>query len=162
MEDESRDESREADPVPYVLSSEIPSSDALSVETRFERVIPRLLRDILVVSGLFLVPAFWYCGWSGLAGFVFGAAVSYFNFKSLASGVEGLADRIVNQNSREKGAVIVFRFVVRYVLVAAVAYAIFVSSTAAFRGFLWGLCVPVGALMFEAFWQGFLAFRRAS
>jgi hypothetical protein len=81
------------------------------------------------------------------------------NFRSLTRGVEGLADRIVNQNSREKGGLIVLRFVMRYGLVAAAAYAIFVSSVVAFRGFLWGLCVPVTALMAEAAWEGYLAFR---
>jgi hypothetical protein len=162
MEDGDLDRSAETVPVPYVLSSEIPSPDPLASETRFERVIPRLLRNILVVSALLLVPAFLFYKWIGLVGFLFGAAVSYLNFRSLTSGVEGLAERIVNQNSQEKGAVIVFRFVVRYILVAVVAYAIFVSSPVAFRGFLWGLGVPVVALMLEAFWQGFLAFSRTS
>jgi len=67
---------------------------------------------------------------------------------------------VANRDSREKGGRIVFWFVVRYALVAAVAYAIFKSSSQAFDGFLWGLCVPVGALMAEAVWQGFTSFRR--
>jgi hypothetical protein len=54
------------------------------------------------------------------------------------------------------------RFIVRYLLVAVVAYAIFKGSSRAFGGFLWGLCVPVGALMIEAVWQGYTAFRRTS
>ena len=128
----------------------------------YERIIPRVLRNMLVVSVLLLGPAFWFYGWAGSIGFAFGAAVSYVNFRSLTRGVEGLADRIVNQNSREKGGRIVFRFVVRYGLVAAAAYAIFKSSPMAFRGFLWGLCVPVAALMAEAAWEGYTAFRRES
>jgi hypothetical protein len=128
--------------------------------TSYERVIPRVLRDLLVVSVVLLGPAFWFYGWAGSIGFAFGAAVSYINFRSLTRGVEGLADRIVNRNSREKGARIVLRFVVRYGLVGAAAYAIFKSSSLAFRGFLWGLCVPVGALMAEAAWEGYTAFRR--
>jgi hypothetical protein len=126
----------------------------------YERVIPRVLRNMVVVSVLLLGPAFWFYRWAGSVGFVFGAAVSYVNFKSLTRGVEGLADRIVNRNSREKGGWIVLRFLVRYGLVAAVAYAIFKSSSLAFRGFLWGLCVPVAALMAEAVWEGYAAFRR--
>jgi ATP synthase I chain len=166
---ESEDLDRSADrlpvpaaPLPYVLSSEIASSDVLTSETVFDRVVPRLLRNILVISGLLLVPALWFYDWAGLIGFVFGGTISYINFRSLTRGVEGLADRIVNKDSQEKGAVIVFRFVVRYVLVAAAAYAIFVSSFVAFRGFLWGLCVPVAALMVEALWLGLVAFRSAS
>ena len=126
----------------------------------YERVISRLLRNMLVASVLMLGPAFWFYGWAGSIGFAFGVAISYVNFHSLTRGVEGLADRIVNQNSREKGGWIILRFVVRYGLVGAAAYAIFMSSSLAFRGFLWGLCVPVAALMAEAVWEGYMAFRR--
>lgn len=140
------------------------SADALPVETpgeitAFERIIPRLLRNILVFSLLLVGPVFWFYRGMGALGFVLGASVSYVNFRSLRRGVEGLADRIVNQNSREKGGRIVFHFLVRYVLVGVVAYAIFKGSSVAFYGFLWGLCVPVAALMAEAVWQGFTAFR---
>jgi hypothetical protein len=127
----------------------------------YECVIPRVLRNIAGASVVFLAPAFWYYGWRGAAGFALGAAISYINFRSLARGVEGLADRVVNQNSREKGGWIVARFVVRYGLVGVAAYAIFKGSSLAFRGFLWGLCVPVAALMAEAVWEGYAAFRRA-
>ncbi len=125
------------------------------------RIIPRVLRNMLVAGVLLLGPAFWVYRWVGAIGFAFGAAVSYINFRSLTRGVEGLADRIVNQNSREKGGRIILRFLVRYGLVAAAAYAIFKGSSLAFRGFLWGLCVPVAALMAEAVWEGYTAFRRA-
>jgi hypothetical protein len=130
--------------------------------TIYERIIPRVLRNMLVVSVLLIGPAFWFYRWAGSIGFAFGAAVSYVNLRSLTRGVEGLADRIVNRNSREKGGLIVLRFVVRYGLVGAAAYAIFKSSPLAFRGFLWGLCVPVAALMAEAAWEGYTAFRRES
>jgi hypothetical protein len=126
----------------------------------YDRIIPRVLRNMLVASVLLLGPAFWFYRWAGAIGFAFGAAVSYVNFRSLKMGVEGLADRIVNRSSREKGGKIVLRFLVRYGLVGAVAYAIFKSSSLAFRGFLWGLCVPVAALMAEAAWAGYTAFRR--
>jgi len=129
--------------------------------TIYERIIPRVLRNMLVVSVLLIGPAFWFYRWAGSIGFALGAAVSYVNLRSLTRGVEGLADRIVNRNSREKGGLIILRFVVRYGLVGAAAYAIFKSSHAAFRGFLWGLCVPVAALMAEAAWEGYMAFRRA-
>jgi hypothetical protein len=127
--------------------------------TTFERIIPRVLRNILVFSVLLVGPVCWFYRWLGAIGFAFGALVSYVNFHSLTRGVEAVSDRIVNQESREKGGRIVFHFVVRYVLVGVVAYAIFIGSSVAFRGFLWGLCVPVAALMAEAVWEGFNAFR---
>jgi hypothetical protein len=128
--------------------------------SKYERILPRVLRNMLVASVLLLGPSFWFYRWAGAIGFAFGAVVSYVNFRSLTLGVEGLADRIVNRSSREKGGRIVLRFVVRYGLVGVAAYAIFKSSSLAFRGFLWGLCVPVAALMAEALWAGYTAFRR--
>ena len=128
----------------------------------YERILPRLQRSMVVASALLVFPAFWFYHWVGALGFAVGAAISYVNFRALSRSVEGLTDRIVNQNSREKGASIVFRFMLRYGLVGAAAYAIFKGSSLAFRGFLWGLCVPVAALMAEAAWEGYKAFRRES
>ena len=130
--------------------------------SNFDSIIPRLLRNMLGLSIVLLGPAFWFYRWMGALGFVLGAAVSYLNFRTLTLGVEGLTDRIVNRNSREKGGSIVFRFVLRYGLVGVVAYAIFKGSSLAFRGFLWGLCVPAAALILEAVWEGYVAFRRPS
>jgi hypothetical protein len=142
------------------LRAQTPSEISIGEISILERIVPRLLRNMLVVSVLLLAPAFWFYRWAGSIGFAFGAAVSYVNFRSLTRGVEGLADRIVNRNSREKGGWILLRFVVRYGLVGAAAYAIFKGSSLAFRGFLWGLCVPAAALMVEAVWEGYAAFRR--
>jgi ATP synthase I chain len=136
--------------------------ETVAERTKFEHIIPRLLRNMLVATVLLLGPIFCFYRWAGAIGFAFGATVSYVNFRSLTRSVEGLADRIVNQNSREKGGWIVFRFLVRYGLVGLAAYAIFKSSSVAFHGFLWGLCVPVAALMAEAVWEGYMAFRRTS
>ncbi|MGA2459308.1 MAG: ATP synthase subunit I [Terriglobales bacterium] len=156
MNDRDRDEEHLDQPV------DAPPAERLHESANHERIVSRVLRNMLVVSVLLLGPAFWFYGWAGSIGFAFGAAVSYVNFRSLTRGVEGLADRIVNRNSREKGGRIILRFVVRYGLVGAVAYAIFKSSFLAFRGFLWGLCVPVAALMLEAVWEGYAALRRTS
>ena len=140
-------------------SPETPAAD-LRLESFYARAIPRMLRIMLVVSVLLLAPAFWFYGWAGAVGFAVGAAVSYLNFLALSRGVEGLAERIVNQHSQEKGRKIVLRFLMRYGLVAVVAYAIFKGSALGFRGFLWGLCLPVAAMMVEAGVEAYAAFRR--
>jgi len=134
-----------------------PGTDDLAI---YDRLIPRVLRNILIAGVVFVAVAYRYYGWPGVVGFAAGTAVSYINFRSLSRGVEALTDRIANQNSRERGGWILLRFVIRYGLVGAAAYAIFKSSGVAFRGFLWGLCVPVGALLAEAIWEGFTALRR--
>ena len=154
------DESEHLDRAAETPAAETLDERAKDERTSYERIIPRLLRNMLAAGALLLGPAFWFYRWAGAIGFAFGVAVSYVNFRSLTRGVEGLADRIVNRNSREKGGRIVLRFVVRYGLVGAAAYVIFKSSSLAFRGFLWGLCVPAAALMAEAVWEGYTAFRR--
>lgn len=115
---------------------------------------------MLIVGILLIAPAFWKYKAAGAIGFAAGAAVSCINFRALQRSVEGLADRIVNRQSPEKGGSIVFRFLVRYALVGAAAYAIFNSSALAFRGFLWGLCLPVAAMMIEAGVEAYAAFRK--
>lgn len=137
---------------------EVSAADA-RLAALYARALPRMLRVMLVVSLPLLVPAWWFYSWPGAIGFAAGALVSYVNFRALARGVEGLADRIVNQQSREKGRKIVLRFLVRYGLVGVVAYAIFRGSTLAFYGFLWGLCLPVAAMMVEAAFEAYVAFR---
>jgi hypothetical protein len=163
MIDDEREHLDGAAETPVAETLDERANDDCSNDDRlnYDRIIPRLLRNMLVAGILLLGPAFWYYRWAGAIGFAFGVAVSYVNFHSLTRGIEGLADRIVNRNSREKGGRIVLRFLVRYGLVGAAAYVIFKSSSLAFRGFLWGLCVPVAALMAEAAWEGYTAFRRS-
>jgi hypothetical protein len=126
----------------------------------YGRAIPRMLRTMLVVSILILGPAYWFYSWTGAIGVAAGSAVSYINFRTLIRGVEALGDRIVNRQSKERGWAIVLRFLVRYGLVGVAAYAIFKSSAMAFRGFLWGLCLPVAAMMVEAGVEAYAAFRQ--
>jgi hypothetical protein len=140
-------------------SAEIPPSD-LRLQAFNERALSRMFRTMLVVGVALIAPAFWKYHAPGAIGFAAGAAVSCINFRALQRSVEVLADRIVNRQSAEKGGSIVFRFVVRYALVGAAAYAIFNSSALAFRGFLWGLCLPVAGMMIEAAAEVWAAFRK--
>ncbi len=141
-----------------------PNSELLPADLRLqafnERALSRMFRTLVVVSVLLLVPAFWRYGWIGAIGFAAGAAISCINFRALQRSVEALADRIVNRQSKEKGGRIVLRFLLRYGLVGAVAYAIFKGSALAFHGFLWGLCLPVAAMMIEAALEAYAALRR--
>lgn len=139
--------------------TDVPRNYRGDTQLTYERIVPRLLRHIILLSVMLVVPVLYFYGPAGAIGFSFGAAISYLNFHSLTRGVEGLADRIVNRNSREKGSRIVLRFLLRYGLVGAVAYAIFKSSSPAFPGFLWGLCVPVASLMVEAVFEGYAVLR---
>ena len=134
--------------------------ESLQLDSFYGRAISRMLRTMLVVGVLLLAPVFWLYGWAGAVGVAAGSAISYINFRTLISGVEALGDRIVNRQSKERGWAIVLRFLLRYGLVGIAAYAIFKSSALAFRGFLWGLCLPVAAMMVEAAVEAYAAFRQ--
>jgi len=129
------------------------------LDSFYARAIPRMLQTMLAVGVLLLGPIYWFYGWAGALGVAAGEAVSYINFRTLISGVEALGERIVNRQSRERGWAIVLRFLVRYGLVGIIAYAILKGSALAFRGFLWGLCLPVAAMMVEAGVEAYSAFR---
>ena len=131
-----------------------------AVEQFFANTVRRIPKFLLVISALALSPVAWVFGVPAAGGFAAGALVSWFNFRALARGVEALGDRIVEQHSRERGHVVVMRFLLRYLLVAAIGYVIFKSSLGAFRGFLFGVCAPVAAMLLEAAYEAYAALRR--
>jgi hypothetical protein len=55
---------------------------------------------------------------------------------------------------------VLLRFVLRYVLIAAAAYAIFKSSDMSLYGLCAGLSLPVGAVLIEAAYAMYGALRR--
>lgn len=128
-------------------------------ESFYASALRRIVRTLLILAMVLPVGVWWCYGFAAAAGFFLGAAVSWLNFKSLVRGVEGLIDRIVDAQSRERGGSVVLRFLLRYVLVGIVAYAIFRGSFEAFRGFLFGLGVPVAAILSEAAYEAYVALR---
>jgi hypothetical protein len=136
------------------------ADDKAFLDSFYERTVPRMLRTMLVAGIMLLGPMFWYYGWAGAAGVAAGLAASYINFRLLVSGVEALGERIVQQQSKERGWAVVARFLLRYAFVGVTAYAIFIGSALAFRGFLWGLSLPVVAMMVEAAVEVWVGFRK--
>lgn len=138
-----------------------PSAPEIQVraESFYAGALRRIVRTLLVLSLASPLPIAWRYGLAAGAGFFLGAAVSWLNFKSLVRGVEGLMSRIADAHSRERGGTVVLRFLLRYVLVGVVAYGIFRGSSEAFRGFLFGLGVPVAAILCEAAYEAYAALR---
>lgn len=128
-------------------------------EAFYSAALRRILRVLLALS--FLIPPIvgWRYGWATALGFLLGGLVSWLNFKSLARGVEGLMDRITNAQSRERGGSVILRFLLRYLLVGILAYAIFRGSSQAFWGFLFALGLPVAAILGEAAYEAYGALR---
>jgi hypothetical protein len=129
-------------------------------EAFFAAALRRIPRHLLLLTLVLLPLAFVRYGVLAATGLLAGAFVSWLSFRSLTRGVQSLAERVVNAHSQERGSVIVARFLLRYLLVGVIAYGIFKGSALAFRGFLWGLTLPVGAMLIEAGYEGITAFRR--
>jgi hypothetical protein len=139
-----------------------PESPAVEAEADrfFSRTIRRMLRFLLVVGLVFTLAALWRFGWLVGLGFGAGALTAYVSFHSLSRAVETLAKRVVEGNQPNQGPSLVARFTFRYALAGIFAYVIFTSSPQAFRGFLFGLCTPVTALLMEASCEAYVALRR--
>jgi hypothetical protein len=134
---------------------------ATAADIFYSKAIDRIRQSILILGGI-VFPLIWIrYGYLSAGGFLLGAIISYFNFHWLTSAVTALADRIAaNANSNESGSGIVFRFLVRYLLIGLAAYVTFVSWPEAFRGLLIGLCLPVAGMMGEAAFETYVALRR--
>jgi len=123
-----------------------------------------MLRFLVVLGAIFTLVVVWRFGLVTAIGFAAGALIAYASFRSLNKAVQALAARIVDANpdanQPERGFTLVNRFFVRYLLAGIVACVIFTSSSQAFRGFLFGLCTPVAAMLMEAGYEAYAAIRR--
>lgn len=129
-------------------------------EAFYEGALGRIRNIMLALAGPLALAAGLVFGWAEALGFLVGSAVAYLNFHWLKSGVAAVADRITGTGKRVSSAGIVARFLLRYLLMAAVAYAIFTGSDASLYGFLAGLFLPVAAMMCEAAYETAVALRR--
>jgi ATP synthase I chain len=136
----------------------LPSSPA--ADNFFSAAIPRMLRFLLILGAAFSAVVAWRFGRVSGIGFAAGALIAYLSFRSLSKAVQTLAARIVETHQPQHGFSLVHGFFLRYLLAGIVAYVIFTSSSQAFRGFLFGLCTPVAAMVMEAGLEAYAAVRR--
>ena len=99
-------------------------------------------------------------GWRIALGFACGCAIAYLNFHWLERVVTALADRATQTAYKQSSGGIVFRFLVRYFLMAAAAYAIFSVSPASLYGLFAGLFLPGGGIACEAGYELYMALAR--
>jgi hypothetical protein len=119
--------------------------------------IPRFM----IVTALLLSAGGWLrFGWRVALGFACGCAIAYLNFHWLERVVSALADRATQTGYKQSSGGIVFRFLVRYFLMAAAAYAIFSVSPASLYGLFAGLFLPVGGIACEAAYELYMALAR--
>jgi hypothetical protein len=145
-------------PPPPASADPPPSSPA--ADHFFSTAIPRMLRFLLILGAAFTALVAWRFGWVTAIGFAAGAFIAYLSFRSLNQAVQALTARIVESHQPESGFSLVNGFFLRYLLAGIVACVIFKSSFQAFRGFLFGLCTPVAAMLLEAATEVYAALRR--
>jgi hypothetical protein len=119
-----------------------------------------MLRFVLILGSALTAAVAWRFGLVTAIGFAAGSFIAYLSFRSLNRAVQALAERVVASQRPDGGFSLVNGFFLRYLLAGVVAYVIFTSSSQAFRGFLFGLCTPVAAMLLEAGYEAYAALRR--
>ena len=127
----------------------------------FSRNVLRRLFLTMILLLAAAAPVLWtkYGAGMGLS-FLLGGGISLFNFYWLQRTLAALADAVAVRGEKRSSAGVVLRFVLRYLLIAVAAYAIFKSSAMSMIGLCAGLSLPVGAVLIEAIYAIFGAFRR--
>ena len=126
----------------------------------YSGALSRIRKSMILMAMALSAGAWWKFGRAAALGFACGCVIAYLNFQWLKSGVSGLADRVTDTGKRQSGAGIVARFLLRYVLLGAAAYAILTSFPASLRGLFAGLFLPVGAIACEAVYELYVAVTR--
>lgn len=144
------------------MTDDHPTSDATpataaATDAFYADSLTRIRNFMLVLGPAFAVAAALRFGFRPALGFVLGSTIAYLNFHWLKSVVSGLADRATNTGKPQSGMGIVVRFVLRYALLAAAAYAILTSFPASLRGLFVGLFLPVAAIACEAAFELYVA-----
>ena len=112
---------------------------------------------VLGIAGL--VPAFSLWGWHTGFGFGLGAAVAYLNFYWLERGVAGVVQLTIRKGTPVSSRRIVERFLLRYFLMAVVAFVILAVIRDSLYGLFAGLLLPVAAILCEAVFQTYKVIR---
>ncbi len=129
-------------------------------ERFYSGALARLRRIMAALAPLLTLAAWWKFGARPAIGLACGCAIAYVNFHWLKRVIAGFADRTTGTPTSGAGDGIVFRFLLRYVLMALGAYGILTVSPASLNGLLAGLFLPVAAIACEAVFELYVALRR--
>ena len=116
----------------------------------------RIWRFQLGLGAAGTLGAGWLAGWGAAAGFAVGAALSGINFLWLKQAVDAVAEKATGDETaamRKKRRLLVWKFVGRYLLMAAAAYVTWKYTDWDIRALLAGLFVFVAAILSEIGWE---------
>ena len=146
-------------PVPNEAASG-PDGPSTAANDFYSGALKRI-SNFMIVLAVVLIPTAWLrFGWQTAAGFLCGCALAYLNFHWLERVVNGLAERVTAEQKPKSGTGIVVRFLLRYFLMAAGAYAIFTVSRTSLYGLFAGLFLPVAGIACEAVYEVYAALTR--
>jgi ATP synthase I chain len=114
------------------------------------RALDRIRRFMIVLGLAALISAQILFGWRIALGFALGGIIAYLNFHWLEKVVAGLADLTIQTGAPASSRGIVHRFLLRYFLMAIVAFVILAVSRESLYGLFAGLFLPVAAMLCEA------------
>lgn len=100
---------------------------------------------------------FFRSGWTIAASFFLGAAVAVVNLRWMEYSVHRMLD--AQLGTRRRGKRLLWKMLLRYAFLGAVAYVIFKGYFVSVTAFLIGLFVPIAALMLEAAYEMLVALR---
>lgn len=129
-------------------------------ETFSRNMLRRLFLTMIILLAA-AAPVLWakYGEGMGLS-FLLGGGISMVSFYWLQRTLAALVDAVAVRGEKRSSAGVVLRFLLRYLLIAVAAYAIFKGSAMSMVGLCAGLSLPVGAVLIEATYAIFGALRR--
>lgn len=133
------------------------STQAEVFYARAEHRIPRFMGAAFLLAAAILWP------WRGaevVLGFALGSAVAAVNLLWLKQITTTFVERLSGAGNGASSSGVVFRFLMRYALIALIAYGMLKNSAVSINGFLAGLFLPVVALACEAVYELYVALRR--
>ena len=119
----------------------------------YSRALRRIQRIMIVIGAAALVTVWGYFGWRTGLGFALGCCVAYANFSWLKKVVAGIAELTIQSGNPASSRGIVYRFLLRYFLMAVVAFVILTVSRESLYGLFAGLFLPVAAILCEAAYE---------
>lgn len=142
---------------------DLPQTELISnpgAERFYTGALDRIRRFMAVIAPLATAFVWWKFGVRPAGGFAFGCLIAYINFHWLKRVVSGFVDRAAGAPASQSSDGIVFRFLLRYILMAVGAYVILTVSPASLNGLLAGLFLPVAAILCEAGYELYAALIR--
>ncbi len=147
-------------PMPDSAQPEVNAASTEAAEHFYSGALHRIRSFMAMLAPFLIAAAWWKFGVRPAIGFACGCAIAYINFHWLKRVIAGFVDRATGAATSQSGSGIVFRFLVRYLLMAVGAYVILTVSPASLNGLLAGLFLPVAAIGCEAVYELYAALSR--